>query len=146
MTLYKAMWTATCKMTGTDESEYEAVAGGKDWDAATPGEERTDRKELEGEREPEADRGHRADQSRFSSLMEKLDGYMMFNDNAAAVYFMDEAGMKLDWAEKEAKEQLKVLSWLRSTAMSKVGGRLPSIECLQGIYPLPSAKGGNPSP
>ena len=37
MTLYKALWTATCKMTGTDENEYEAVAGGEDWDAATPG-------------------------------------------------------------------------------------------------------------
>ena len=37
MTLYEALWTATCKMTGTDEDEYEAVAGGEDWDAATPG-------------------------------------------------------------------------------------------------------------
>ena len=37
MTLYKALWTATCKMTGTNESAYEAVAGGTDWDAATPG-------------------------------------------------------------------------------------------------------------
>ena len=37
ITLYKALWTATCTMTGTDEDEYEAVAGGEDWDAATPG-------------------------------------------------------------------------------------------------------------
>ena len=37
MTLYAALWTATCKMTGTDEDEYEAVAGGEDWDAATWG-------------------------------------------------------------------------------------------------------------
>ena len=37
LTLYAALWTATCKMTGTDEDEYEAVAGGEDWDAATWG-------------------------------------------------------------------------------------------------------------
>ena len=37
MTLLAAMWTATCKMTGTDEKAYEAVAGGEDWDAATWG-------------------------------------------------------------------------------------------------------------
>ena len=37
LTLYAALWTATCKMTGTDEDEYEAVAGGEDWDAATSG-------------------------------------------------------------------------------------------------------------
>ena len=29
ITLYKALWTATCKMTGTDENAYEAVAGGR---------------------------------------------------------------------------------------------------------------------
>ena len=33
----QGVWTATCKMTGTDEDEYEAVAGGEDWDAATSG-------------------------------------------------------------------------------------------------------------
>ena len=37
MTLFTAIWTATCKMTGTDEKAYEAVAGGEDWDAATWG-------------------------------------------------------------------------------------------------------------
>jgi hypothetical protein len=35
--LFTAIWTATCKMTGTDENAYEVVAGGEDWDAATPG-------------------------------------------------------------------------------------------------------------
>ena len=37
LTLYFALWTATCKMTGTDENAYEAVASGEDWDAATWG-------------------------------------------------------------------------------------------------------------
>ena len=36
-TIFKAIWTATCKMTGTDENAYQAVAGGEDWDAATWG-------------------------------------------------------------------------------------------------------------
>ena len=29
LTLYAGLWTATCKMTGTDEDAFEAVAGGR---------------------------------------------------------------------------------------------------------------------
>ena len=37
LTLYTALWTATCRITGTDKEECEAVVGGEDWDAATWG-------------------------------------------------------------------------------------------------------------
>jgi hypothetical protein len=37
LALLAALWTATCKMTGTDESAHEAFTGGEEWDAATWG-------------------------------------------------------------------------------------------------------------